>query len=399
MNKLHQAVILAAGESTRMHPLSITRPKALMKVANKTILEHLLTALKGLVEEVILVVGYKGKMIRDFFGIEFNNIKLSYVEQREQLGTGHALLQAKGATSGRFIMMYGDDLVSGRDIKEALKHKHAVLAKEVDDPERFGIFTLKGHMVKDIIEKPSNPESRLANTGVYVLDQGIFPLLERLEKSERGEYEIVDAIRLFASSNEVYCAMVSDYWLPIGYPWDLLDANSFLLERMRDKLSGGVEKGAFLKGEVCVGKDSVVKSGAYIEGPVMIGEHCNIGPNCYIRAHTTIGNNCHVGNAVEVKNSILFDHTNVAHLSYVGDSVLGEHVNFGAGTIVANLRHDNNNVRSMVKGILVDTGRRKLGTIVGDNVHTGIDTAIYPGRKIWPDKSTLPAEIVTKDKE
>jgi bifunctional UDP-N-acetylglucosamine pyrophosphorylase/glucosamine-1-phosphate N-acetyltransferase len=100
---------------------------------------------------------------------------------------------------------------------------------------------------------------------------------------------------------------------------------------------------------------------------------------------------------VELKNSLLLDKTNVGHLAYVGDSVLGEKVNFGAGTIISNLRHDGKAHRTMVEGELIDTGRRKFGAIIGDGVHTGIHTAIYPGRKIWPGQTTRPAAVVDRD--
>ena len=134
-----------------------------------------------------------------------------------------------------------------------------------------------------------------------------------------------------------------------------------------------------------------------IEGDVVIGAGCKVGPNCYIRGSTSVGDGCHVGQAVELKHAILLGKTNVGHLSYVGDSVLGEKVNFGAGTIVSNLRHDGKAHRTMVAGQLIDTGRRKFGAIIGDGVHTGIHTAIYPGRKIWPGQTTRPAEVVDRD--
>ena len=127
------------------------------------------------------------------------------------------------------------------------------------------------------------------------------------------------------------------------------------------------------------------------------GANCKIGPNCYIRGNTSIGDHCHIGQSVEIKNCLILSHTNVGHLSYIGDSVLGEKVNLGAGTTTSNLRHDGKNHRSMVGGVLVDTGRRKFGTIIGDGVHTGINTSIYPGRKLWPHTTTRPGEIVQHD--
>ena len=184
----------------------------------------------------------------------------------------------------------------------------------------------------------------------------------------------------------------------IAYSWDLLRAN---VEAMTSRKSYVQESGAhaslYVDGRLQVGKGTKILPGVVIEGDVIIGDNCKVGPNCYIRGSTSIGDKCHIGQAVEIKNSILLPGTNVGHLSYLGDSILGEKVNFGAGTITSNLRHDGGAHRSPIEGQMVDTGRRKLGALIGDGVHTGIHTAIYPGRKLWPKTSTLPGAIVDKD--
>ncbi len=184
----------------------------------------------------------------------------------------------------------------------------------------------------------------------------------------------------------------------IRYPWDLLRANEGHVAALcSSDIAGEVHAAAHVEGHIRLGKGSRILPGVFIEGNVVIGENCKIGPNCYIRGNTSIGDRCHIGQSVEIKNCLILSGTNVGHLSYVGDSVLGEKVNFGAGTTTSNLRHDGGNHISRVNGELVDTGRRKFGTIVGDGVHTGINTSIYPGRKLWPKTSTLPGEIVRKD--
>jgi len=184
----------------------------------------------------------------------------------------------------------------------------------------------------------------------------------------------------------------------IRHSWDLLRANEQYLGSLRaSRIAGDVHPQAAIEGIVEIGEGTRVLPGVFIEGNVVIGKNCKIGPNCYLRGNTSIGDGCHVGNAVEIKNSILLAKTNVGHLSYVGDSILGERVNFGAGTITSNLRHDGANHRTLVNGALVDTGRRKFGTIVGDGVHTGIQTAIYPGRKLFPHTTTRPGEVVADD--
>lgn len=184
----------------------------------------------------------------------------------------------------------------------------------------------------------------------------------------------------------------------IKHSWDLLRANEQYVGGLREsRIDGDVHPLAVIEGMVHVGEGTRLLPGVFIEGNVVIGCHCKIGPNCYLRGNTSIGDGCHVGNAVEIKNSILLSKTNVGHLSYVGDSILGERVNFGAGTITSNLRHDGANHRTLVDDALVDTGRRKFGTIVGDGVHTGIQTTIYPGRKLFPLTSTRPGEVVQND--
>lgn len=182
------------------------------------------------------------------------------------------------------------------------------------------------------------------------------------------------------------------------FPWDLLAIHERILAAMdHDEISGQVHPNAVIEGRLKLGNGSRILPGVFIEGNVVIGEGCKIGPNCYIRGSTSIGDNCHIGQSVEVKNSIILSGTNVGHLSYVGDSILGAKVNLGAGTIVSNFRHDGGNHISRVGKQLVDTGRRKFGTVIGDGVHTGIGTLIYPGRKIGPGQFTLPGDVVRKD--
>ena len=184
----------------------------------------------------------------------------------------------------------------------------------------------------------------------------------------------------------------------ILYPWHLIKLNERLINNLAESQHiGEVSPTAIIEGKVTIGKGTRILPGVFIEGNAIIGENCKIGPNCYIRGNSAIGDNVHIGQAVEIKNSIIGHGSSVGHLGYVGDSIIGNKVNFGAGTITSNLRHDGLNHRSIVDDKLIDTGRRKFGTIVGDGVHTGIHTAIYPGRKLGPNTSTRPNSAVQKD--
>jgi NDP-sugar pyrophosphorylase family protein len=202
----------------------------------------------------------------------------------------------------------------------------------------------------------------------------------------------------------------------IAYPWDVLRINELILDNIADyRLSGEavptgpitttltlnngarVAPGVHNDGTLLLGEGTRLLPGVYIEGTVIVGKNCKIGPNCYIRGNTSIGDNCHIGQAVEVKNSLIMNRSSMGHLSYCGDSIIAEAVNFGAGTITSNFRHDGLTHKSIIEGRLVDTKRRKFGCVMGDRVHTGIHTSIYPGRKLWPDICTLPGAVVSKD--
>lgn len=186
----------------------------------------------------------------------------------------------------------------------------------------------------------------------------------------------------------------------ITYPWDLLKLNEMIIgELADDEIAGEISPRAEIRGKIRLGQGSVILPGVFIEGNAVIGENCKIGPNCYIRGNTSVGDNCHIGQAVEIKNSIIGNKVAIGHLSYAGDSVIMHRVNFGAGTIISNFRHDGKNHKFKVGNELVDTGRRKFGAIIAENVHTGIHTSIYPGRYLAENTSTRPGEIVEHSKD
>ena len=386
-----EAVILAAGKSERLRPLTLTKPKPMLRVSGKTLLEWTLTQLEGMVKRVWIVVGY----LKERVEIEGKyGFQIRIVEQKRQLGTAHALLQLDGLISGSFLVLPGDDHFSREDLQK-LKGS-GVLVQETERPRDFGIVEIQDGRLKRIQEKPEKPKSNLANTGCYLLDEEIFGIIRKLKKSPRGEYELPSAINRLAERQDLRVVKAKE-WIPVTYPWDLLKLNQVLLEKMEKRIYGKVEKNAVIQGKVWLGKNSIIRAGSYIQGPVFIGDNCIIGPNSFLRPYTCLENGCRVGNAVEIKNSLIGRNSFISHLSYVGDSVLGDRVNFGAGSITANLRHDEKNIRVRIKGKLIDTGLRKFGAVVADKAKLGIGTLIYPGRRIWPGVWTKPGEIVRKD--
>ena len=332
-----QAVIMAAGKSTRAYPLTLTKPKPLLKVANKAILEHNLDNLIGIADEAIIIVGYKKNLIKRFIGNKYKNIKIRYAEQKRQLGTAHALSVAEPCINGRFILMAGDDIYSGEDIKNCIRHEYSVLTAKTKNPQNFGVIVKKGSILADLIEKPEKFISNLINTSMYCLDKKIFHCIRKMRKSRRNEFEMPDAIKLLSKKNKIYC-VPSRQWIPIGYPWDLLKADRILR-----------------KGKNLIGNNSKITGNV---------KNSAIGDNCTIRGN--------------VENSIIMDSTFIDKNSIVRDSVIGSMVYFQGKTL------SKRGTYSIVKNKKIKAD--KLGAIIADNVKAK-NVVVNSGCKIWPNKS------------
>ena len=377
-----------------MRPLTYTRPKVMLPIANKPILEHLLIeAEKAGIKEFIFIVGYRDEQIRNYFsnGDKWR-VNIDYCTQRKQLGTADALRMVEGLVDGNFLMINGDIIVNQKDIKSLTNGKNNTMSLfEVEDTEDLGLVEISEDKVVRIFEKVGKPPSNLANAGLYLFTPDIFASISQTPTSPRGEYEITDSLQLLIDQGHSVSYQKIDYWLDVVYPWDLLLANEALLSGTESQNLGEVEENVVIKGAVSIGKGSVVRSGSYITGPVIIGNDCDIGPNCYIRPHTSIGDGCHIGGAVEVKNSIIMSRSKIPHHNYVGDSIIGEGCNLGAGTKIANLRLDQQEIRVAGRG----TKRRKLGVIMGDRVETGINACINVGSMIGNNTHIGPGAIAS----
>ena len=389
-----KAVIVAAGEGNRMRPLTYTRPKVMLPIANKPILEHLLIeAGEAGIREFIFIVGYHDEQVRDYFGSGAKwGVSIDYCVQRKQLGTADAIRMVEGLVEGNFLMLNGDIVVNQKDINNLINGNVTTMSViEVEDTRDLGLVEREGDKVVHIYEKVEKPPSHLANAGLYLFTPDIFAAISQTSKSPRGEYEITDTLQLLIDQGCCVSCQKINYWLDLSYPWDLLSANESLLAKTKGQNLGEVEENVVIKGAVSIGQGTVVRSGSYIVGPVMIGRDCDIGPNCYIRPHTSIGDSCHIGGAVEVKNSIIMNGSKIPHLNYVGDSIIGEGCNLGAGTKIANLRLDEKEI--WVAG--VNTRRRKLGAIIGDRVETGINASINVGAMIGNNTQIGPGAVAS----
>jgi bifunctional UDP-N-acetylglucosamine pyrophosphorylase/glucosamine-1-phosphate N-acetyltransferase len=286
-------------------------------------------------------------------------------------------------------------------LKTHKKGENTISAIEVKDVSQYGAFRLEGNLIKQIVEKPTKETapSNYANVGMYVFTPEIFEFIQKTSMSPRGEYEITDTMQLMIEEEKelIKHDVSAEEWLDIGLPWMLLEANMKAMRQIITKIDGTIEEGVILRGPIWIKKGATIRSGSYIEGPVIVGEDSDVGPNSYLRAGTCLGKRVRIGNACEVKNSIIMDDTHAAHLSYIGDSIIGNNCNIGAGTVIANLRFDKKNIKVTIKGERLDSERRKLGAIIGNNVETGINVSIHPGIIVGNDSWIAPGVTVQRD--
>lgn len=407
-----KAVIIAAGKGKRLSPITSSTPKPMIPIGGKPLLEHTILSLREVgITEILIIVGYREDIIKDYFGDGLNkfNVKIDYISQIEHLGTAHAVGFAKDFVGeDNFLLMYGDLLTDPKVFEEIIisykkdQTEGLISLFEVSHPQEYGIISLdSAGYVESITEKPSSDLElgNLANAGIFIFNPLIFKAVEKTEPSVRKELEFTDSMRILINdlNGKIKGYVIKDlFWSDIGLPWHLLDANKFLLNNIKQDIKGKVEENVQIVGDVIIGKNTLVRSGSYIIGPCYIGENSLIGPNAFIRPFTSIGDDCHIGMS-EIKNSLIFSNTSIPHFNYIGDSIICENVNLGAGTKISNLRFDNNNIKMKINEKLIDSGRRKLGAIIGPNSQTGINSSVMCGKKIGEGSVIGAHTIVNED--
>ncbi|MBI4019342.1 MAG: NTP transferase domain-containing protein [Candidatus Aenigmarchaeota archaeon] len=370
-------IFFAAGKGERMMPLTQDSSKVMLPVGNKPFIQWSLEA-AGKIGPISIVCRADQKDVQ-FLA---RSIGAEIIIQEKPLGTLDALKSCKPHVAGDFLLVNGDCMFSEKDmIKIASCNANAMGILRVQSVKNFGAVESSGGILQRIREKPSEGGEGFANAAIYRFTKDIFDYIGA-PISKRGEYELTDAINTMAKRFNIQTIEVPS-WITLTYPWDILDVNQKVLDSFGSVIAKGAE----------------IRSGCVIEEPVAIDEGAVIGPNSYIRKYSSIGKGCHIGNAVEIKSSVIMEGSKIPHLSYVGDSIVGKRCNLGAGFISANLRLNEQNVGSLVKGVAVDSGRKKLGAIIGDDVKTGVRVSVMPGKKIWPGIAVPAGAIIKNDVE
>jgi len=374
-----KAIILAAWEGSRLKPFTNTIPKPMISIYGKTILEHNLESIYKYVTEITIVVKYKAEMIENYLWNNFKWVPVNYHMQNDENWTWAAIKWIESDFD--LIILNWDSIFNKNDLKAILEYKwYGALVKQVANPEIYGIFKVDNeNNIREIVEKPENYVWNLANLWVYKFNSSILEIVKHIPLSKRWEYEITDAINIYVNNYPLKAIEVKKEFIDVWYPWDILNANAHFLEKQKESdIKWDIEKWVTIKWTVILGKWSTLKAWTYIEWNVYIWENTSIWPNTYLRWNTVIWNNCKIWNAVEIKNCSIWNKTNISHLSYIWDSIIWNNVNIWGWFISANLRHDNENIKVIVKWKLIDSWLRKLGIIIWDNVKTGIKSYSMP---------------------
>ena len=352
-------------------------------------------------DEIIIVANYLKDMIaEEVKQCASNSRTVRIVEQGRELGTGHAVMKAVEEANGDILhIVYGDVFLSKESYRVIDESEpNTVFGFRVPDPRWYGLLKTRNGTLEEIVEKPVGFKGEgLIFTGVAILDRSIDKYLRALKPSPRGELEFTDALTALAKSTDVGVRELP-VWIDVGKPWDLLRAVRTAMElELEPGVYGDVADTAVIEGQVYIAPGAVVGHHTVVEGPAWIGPGARIGPNAHVRPYTQLDEGSFVGFSSQVKGSILMEGAKAPHLNYVGDSIVGEHVNLGAGTITANLRFDDKTVKVRVKNEVVDSGIRKLGAFIGGYAKTGINVSIMPGVKIGSRAVVYPGCRVDHD--
>ena len=373
---IQTAVVLAAGEGSRLRPLTRNRPKPMLPAASRPIIEHVLDALVETgVEKLILVVGYGRDRVQNHFGPTYRNRPITYVRQDKQLGTGHALLEAAEAVEGSMLVVNGDTLIDPTIVADvadgfASSETSATLAVlDGPNPKDYGAVAVDGGTITDLVEKPDGEKYRLINAGVYAFEPSIFKTIESTPR-KRGELSLPDALSGWIESGDVSAVETDGTWVDATYPWDLLELAAEVLDM-------GVSDVPKRESGIWIADSANVHEAATVQRPAVVGPDSEVGPGAVIGPTVAIGQNVTVGANATVGRAVLDDDTRVGAGATLLDTVSGQNVTVGAGCVVpggpAEVRVGNE--------VFPD---RTLGALLADRTTAAGNVTFAPGTLVGP---------------
>jgi len=350
-------------------------------------LEHVFDALvEAGVTEIVVVVGYKRDRVQDHFGPHYRDVPITYVTQSKQLGSGHALLQARTAVDGPTLVVNGDRLIDAGTV-EAVADSYvetgdtSIAVVEQQEISRYGAVEVHDGYISEIVEKPREGDYRLINGGVYAFSPEIFEAVDATPR-RAGELALTDTLERTIDHGRVRAVEVDGMWVDATYPWDLLAVG-------REVLARGRITEASRKDDVWIADSARVHNGAVLQGPVVVSPDCEVGPDAVIGPNTALGHNVTVGANATIQRSIIDADTRVDPGSTLLDTVTGQDVHLGASTVVpagpADVRVGNQ--------IFED---QRLGAVIADRVTTRGSVSLTPGSLVGPN-ATLDTGVTVRE--
>ena len=391
-----KAVILAAGEGVRCRPLTLTRSKVMLPVANKPTVEYVVRALHDSgIREVVMVVGYAKERIMNYFGNGKDfDVTIEYAEQKQQLGTAYAIKQVKDLVEGEFLVLNGDNLVSEETITD-LTEKHtggvSILTAARADATGYALVEERDGKVLKIIEGLTLKDVHNVNTGIYIFGPDIFDAIEETLKSDLGEFGITDSIqRMVDAGYRVDASRTDHTWMDVIHSWNLLVVNARVLEDISESVHETAEVDGTIKGRVAVGSGSIIGAGSYIKGPVIIGRDCEIGPNVVIAPSTSIGDNVTIEPFTYIRNSVILDNTYIGSGSTIKNSIIGENNLIESHFIT----ESGKNLMIELEGMLHHAD--ELGTVLGDGNRVGCNVSTAAGTLVGTECRIETGTVIRK---
>jgi NDP-sugar pyrophosphorylase family protein len=380
-----KALVLAAGKSASLVPFSLNRPAPMIQLCGRYVLEHTLELLRQAgFGDVVLVIDAASEQIPAALGDGARyGLSLEYLRQRRE-GIGGAILDAEEAlhSGEHFLLVYADTITRRNIFSLTLQSHHAHHAPVAavcltEFPERYGNIYMSGEMrITEIVERPREALGNYVLAGVYVLPRTFFAHL----RETHGQ--MPDAMARLLACEGLFASIWEHEWVDLRYPWDILTANRMIMggwTEARVAATARISQMAVLSGPVHIGEGAEVRAGAVLQGPCYIGPRSFIGNNVLLRSFTSLGDESVVGFGVELKNSVLMNGSRIGRLSFIGDSVIGEGVDIGAGTMTINREMDDRVIEVPIGARRVSTHLTKVGAFIGDRAKLGAGHTLAPG--------------------
>ncbi|MBI1729721.1 NTP transferase domain-containing protein [Candidatus Acetothermia bacterium] len=399
-----QAVLLAAGESSRFWPLSEGKHKSLFYLMGKPLIQWTLEGLERVGIDEVVIIQSSSCLVEKTLKAFQTRLNLSYVVQEEPKGMGDALLSAKKVLRDSFFLLHAHQFTADQWLTAMMEKQNKTSSKLIlsgqptNQPRKYGMLKLENERVVGIVEKPSSEDapSDIRALGIYLLTK---KLVRILEKSQEHPYAFEDALNGFMAHQDVRVVIQDVQSISLKYPWDLFDAIRILMKRHLKPYcarSAQISPLAHIEGDVFIGENAKIFEYAVIKGPCYIGDGCVIGTHSLVRDHTDVESGAVIGAHAEVARCI-FQTGSSSHSGYFGDSIFDQRTKIGAGTVTANVKIHRDEIKPVVKEERLSTGRHALGVIVGCETQLGISVKTMPGTLVGAFSFVGPGVIVEEN--